>query len=79
MNNDTGIKVGNFNKDKTVSIDLNKDELYILSACLDGQHKRMLTPKGAIKKKYNKFTVSTIERLSHIFLHLACMLEGEEV
>ena len=64
--------------DHKASIRLDKNELYILSACLDNQLKRMHTPKGTVKKKYNISTVDTLRTLSAIFLHLANILDEEE-
>jgi hypothetical protein len=65
---------GEFKPNGKITVELTKDELSILSACLYLQYNNMLTPKGKIKRKYDEKKALKIKELSGIFNHLSNML-----
>jgi len=65
---------GEFKPNGKITVELTKDELSILSACLYLQYNNMHTPKGKIKRKYDEKKALKIKELSGIFNHLSNML-----
>lgn len=64
---------GQYKGNGKISVELDRDDLRIITYCLCKQEQAILADEEA-KDKYNKYTVDKLTTLAHIFDHLAnCM------
>ncbi len=64
---------GEYKGNGKISVELDKDDLQIITYCLCKQEQAISADEEA-KDKYNKYTTDKLKTLAHIFEHLSNLM-----